>query len=50
PYSPPIPIDLAAQNGAGGTKSIAVVLNAEQEGIRIEDYLQRQVAGAKSAG
>jgi putative nucleotidyltransferase with HDIG domain len=50
PYSPPIPLDLAAQNGAGGAKSIAVVLNAEQEGIRIEDYLQGQVAGAKSAG
>ena len=50
PYSPPIPLDLAAQQGAGGATSIAAVLNAEQEGIRIEDYLQGQVAGAKSAG
>ncbi len=40
PYAPPIPLDLAAQGKAAEPKSIEAVLDAEEEGIRIEAYLQ----------
>ena len=42
PYAPPIPLDLAAQEGSAEPKSIETVLNAEKEGVRVEDYLQGQ--------
>ncbi len=46
PYVPPIPLDLAAQSGPGEARSIATVLDAEQEGIKIEDYLKGRGASA----
>jgi putative nucleotidyltransferase with HDIG domain len=50
PYSPPIPLDLAVQSGPGEAKSIATVLDAEKEGIKVEDYLQGRGRSAQPAG
>lgn len=46
PYTPPIPLDLATQSGSGEPKSIATVLEAEKEGIKVEEYLQGRGASA----
>lgn len=48
-YAPPIPVDLAAQEQSGSVRTIETVLNAEREGIRVEDYLQNSGSIAKLA-
>jgi HD-GYP domain-containing protein (c-di-GMP phosphodiesterase class II) len=46
PYNPAIPLDLSAQSGPGEPKSIATVLDADREGIKVEHYLQGRGASA----
>ncbi len=49
PYAPPIPLDLAAQSGPGDARAIATVLDAEQEGVKIEEYLQGRGGSVQAA-
>jgi putative nucleotidyltransferase with HDIG domain len=49
PYSPPIPLDLATQDENREPKFVETMLNAEQEGIRVENYLQARGTEARLA-
>jgi HD-GYP domain-containing protein (c-di-GMP phosphodiesterase class II) len=40
PYTPPIPLDLAAAPEGSEGRSIEQLLDADKEGVRVEDYLQ----------
>jgi HD-GYP domain-containing protein (c-di-GMP phosphodiesterase class II) len=49
PYAPPIPLDLSAEKDGSSQQSIVSLLDAEQEGIRVEEYLQASAPGLSAA-